>query len=306
MKKFRLLLYAVSLLAFAYSIHAQQPQKETAAEIKAKHAAYYLCLNTMGKEPEKALNNCSTYLKKYPNDDARLVEFAGSFVKRFSAANEKISAYLKSVPSDLFIGGSDSWAIYKPDLSKNIPFASEKDGNYKIEIRREYNSQAEEELLNKAEAVYQNPKNTTKDLYKNWASLPESNFDLPKGEPKWWTGFGGTIPQVEVVTTSAVIYYYNLTQNLRVFKGKIKERDFTQTQTNLVYNASLKKLDKFTRAGKTFSNVYVADMSISWGEVCGGLCGHGWTRNKIVVLNDKGDVLEMFLDADVNHQMWMS
>ncbi len=62
-EKFRLLLYAVSLLAFAYSIHAQQPQKETAAEIKAKHAAYYLCLNTMGKEPEKALESCSTYLK---------------------------------------------------------------------------------------------------------------------------------------------------------------------------------------------------------------------------------------------------
>ncbi len=304
MKKFKIPFFAIFLLASNYSVYTQQ--RETATDIKAKHAAYFLCTDTMREEPQKALVYCSAYLKKYPNDDARLVEFAENFVKKFSISNDKISAYLKSVPPDLFIDGSDSWAIYKPDLSKNIPVGAEKDGNYKIEIKREYNFPAEEELLNKAEAVYQNPKNTTKDLYKSWADLPESNFDLPKGEPKWWTEFGGAIPPVEVVTTSAVIYYYNLSQNLRVFKGKIKEKDFTQTQTNLEYNASLKKLDKYTRAGKTFSNVYVADMSLSWGEICGGLCGHGWTRNKIVVLNDKGDVLEMFLDADVNHQMWVS
>jgi hypothetical protein len=260
----------------------------------------------MREEPQKALVYCSAYLKKYPNDDPRLVEFAGSFVKRFSVSNEKISAYLKSMTVDLFIGGSDSWAIYKPDLSKNIPFASEKDDNYKIEIAREYNSPAEEELLNKAEAVYKSPKEIKKDLYKNWNYLAQAHVDLPKGEPKWWTGFADTILQTEVVTSSAVIYYYNLSQNFRATKGGIKGNGFTFHRTELKYDSSIKKLAKYEHAGKTFSNVYVADMTMTWGQVCGGLCGYGWTRNKIVVLNDKGVVLEMFLDADVNHQMWVS
>jgi hypothetical protein len=304
MKNFKIPFFAIFLLASNYSVYTQQ--RETAAGIKAKHAAYFLCTNTMNEEPQKALEYCSAYLKKYPNDDARLVEFAGNFVKRYSVSNDKISSYLKSVSPDFFIGGSDSWAIYKPDLAKNIPFASEKDDNYKIEIAREYNSPAEEELLNKAEAVYKSPKEIKKDLYKNWIYLAQAQVDLPKGEPKWWMGFADTILQTEVVTSSAVIYYYNLSQNFRATKGRIKGNDFTFQRTDLKYDSSIKKLAKYTHAGKTFSNVYVADITMTWGQVCGGLCGYGWTRNKIVILNHKGDVLEMFLDADVNHQMWVS
>lgn len=39
--------------------------------VKAKHAAYYLCLDHIEKDPDKAYEYCRDYLNKYPNDDRR-------------------------------------------------------------------------------------------------------------------------------------------------------------------------------------------------------------------------------------------
>ena len=89
-------------------------------------------------------------------------------------------------------------------------------------------------------------------------------------------------------------------------EGKLNEKSFKFLRSNLKYEASIKKLDVYERAGKSFSNVYVANMTMTWGEMCGSLCGYGFTRNKLVVMSASGEILEMFLDDPVNNRAWIS
>jgi hypothetical protein len=270
-------------------------------DIKAKHAAYYLCINNIEIKPTDAYIHCSNYLKKYPNDDARLVEFASMFTNSF----EKIDAYLKSVPDGDFTKGAE-WSIYKPDLEKMIPWVNEGEGPHKIEISREYASPDEEKLLNKAEAVYRKREDLAARFYKQWRYFSQPTIDLPRGEPNWWTGSVDTILSAELVTTSAVIYYYDISLLFRSNSNKVKENSFAFSSTNLKYLASIKRMATYSRSGKTFKDVYIADMNLTWGQVCGGLCGHGFTRNKVVVLKPSGEVLDVFLDDPVNNTSWVS
>ncbi len=111
--------------------------------------------------------------------------------------------------------------------------------------------------------------------------------------------------ETKIVTTSAVLYYYGISRKLRA-EGKQKFGGYTLHSSELEYQSSIKKFVKYERGGKSFSNVYVADMNLTWGWMCGDLCGEGFTRNKIVVLSEKGEVLKMFLDNSVNNIFWVS
>ena len=109
-----------------------------------------------------------------------------------------------------------------------------------------------------------------------------------------------------MLQTSAVIYYQKLSEQLKQNNNKIKENSFAFHSTELKYLSSIKKLEKYERGGKVFKNIYVADMTLTWSQICGGLCGFGFTRNKVVVLDEKGNVLEMFLDSPENNRSWVS
>lgn len=74
----------IFILFFAMSFHLCAFAQE---DVKAKHAAYYLCINNMEKEPPKAFDYCSNYLNNYPDDGKRLTDFA----KEWLSAYEKIS-----------------------------------------------------------------------------------------------------------------------------------------------------------------------------------------------------------------------
>jgi len=86
-------------------------------DVEAKHAAYYRCIDNIEVAPYEAYARCSEYLKKYPNDDPRLVEFAGMFVKAF----DNISAYIRSVPRESFTDVTSEGAVYLPELQKTLP-----------------------------------------------------------------------------------------------------------------------------------------------------------------------------------------
>ena len=269
--------------------------------IKAKHAAYFLCINNMN-EPQTAYPLCSEYLRKYPDDDKRLVEFARQWIKAY----EKIWIYLSSLQPLVTSDASQSWMIYKPDLEKKILNVSDKDDSHKIEITRRFDSPEVDEFLKKAEAVYPSAEKISHNLFENWRYFSQPEASLPYGEPKWWTGYFDTILSTEIVTTGAVLYYQNLSEQLQKNNDKIKENSFTFHSTELKYLASIKKLKKYERNGQTFNDIYLADMTLIWSQACGGLCGHGFTRNKVVILDENGNILEMFLDAPVNRTFWVS
>jgi hypothetical protein len=285
--------------AILLSIGGTTPPQE---DVKAKHAAYSLCTDNIEKDPHKAYEYCSDYLNKYPNDDQRLTGFAGKFV----TAYKKISQYLKSVPMTDFAEKTNRWAVYSPGLLAAIPSEDSRHADHAILIKREYGSFGEEKLLAKAESLYKNPDPIEHDLLKEWRYVAEPDFVLPDGAPKWWTGKVDTILATEVVTTEAVLYYYNTSKAFISKEGILKENSFKFSSSSLEYKASIKKMDVYEHAGKSFNNVYVANMTLTWAQVCGSLCGYGFTRNKIVVMSPSGEILEMFLDDPVNSSSWIS
>jgi hypothetical protein len=292
MKQF--LLIAILLLASGSALSQENNQ--------TPHAAYALCTEHIEKDPHKAYEYCSDYLNKYPDDNPKLIEFAGRFV----TAYQRISQYGQSVPLNQFAELTPEWAVYRPALLATIPVEDSRDAKYPILIKRAYGSPGEEKLLAKAEAVYQNPETSTLRLLKDWGRFADKNAASPAGEPKWWSGEVDTILGADVVTTEAVIYYYNISQELRNKNGILKANTFTFFSSSLKYEASIKQVDAYERAGKSFTNVYVANMTLTWAQVCGGLCGFGFTRNKIVVLSPSGEIVGMFLDDPVNRRSWVS
>lgn len=288
-------LMAAILLSTGGSTLAQE-------DIKAKHAAYALCVEHTEKDPRKAYEYCSAYINKYPNDNPRMIDFAARFV----TAHKKISEYLKSVPMGYFTEKTTGWAVYSPGLLATIPSEDRKDPNHSILIKREYGSPDEEKLLVKAEALYKSPEPVELELLKQWNHFAQESVDIPAGEPKWWSGEVNTLLAAELVTTEAVLYYYNISLELINKQGKLKDNSFKFVHSSLKYEASIKKMDVYERAGRNFSGVYVANMTLTWGELCGGLCGFGFTRNKIVVMSPSGEILAMFLDDPLNRLSWIS
>lgn len=288
------------ITAILLSISGLAPAQEDAKVNQV--AAYYRCTGYMDKAPHKAFEYCSEYAKTYPNDyKARLDN-----VTKFLTAYNKISQYLKSVPLAHFVEITPNWAVYSPGLLATIPIEESRDPNYPILIKREFGSPAEEKLLAKAESLYKNPEGFDLELFKGWRHLADDSIVFPDGEPQWWAGTSTGILATELVTTQAVLYYYNVLQTLKDKQGKLKGTSMTYSSANLDYKSSIKKMDVYERAGKTFRNVYVANMTLTWGQVCGGLCGFGFTRNKIVVMSANGDILEMFLDDPVNNSSWIA
>jgi len=289
------LLIAAILMCASGSVPAQE-------DIKAKHAVYALCVEHIEKDPHKAFEYCNDYLNKYPNDNKTQTEFVGKFI----TAYKKIAQWLKSVPANYFTEKTAKWAVFSPGLLATIPIENSRVGDYSILIKREYGSPEEDKLLAKAETLYKNPDRVDLELLKQWRYNAEPYVILPDGEPKWWSGPSGTIQAAALVSTGAVIYYYNISQALRSNEGKLNNNSFKFVSSTLKYEASIKKMDVYERSGKSFNNVYVANMTLTWGQICGGLCGSGFTRNKIVVMNPSGEILEMFLDDPVNRASWVS
>jgi len=289
-----LLMVAILLTASASTL-AQE-------DIQAKHAGYALCIEHIEKDPHKAYEYCTDYINKYPNDDKTQTEFVGKFI----TAYRKISQWLSSVPMNHFTEKTTRWAVFIPGLSARIPIENSRDGNHLILIKREYRSRDDEKLLAKAEALYKNPEPVERQLLKEWRYIAEPYVLLPDGEPRWWTGPIGTILAADLVSTGAVLYYYNISKALRSNDGKVNGNSWKFLSSNLKYEASIKKMDVYERSGKSFKNVYVANMTLTWGQVCGRLCGSGFTRNKIVVMSPSGEILEMFLDDPVNRSSWIS
>ena len=287
------------LAAILLSISGSTPAQEG---VPGKHAAYSLCVDTIDKDPHKAYEYCSNYLNKYPNDDPKLIDFPGKFV----TAYKKISQYLKSVPMTDFTEKTSRWAVYRPGLLAAIPTEGSRHPKHPIIIKREYGTFGEEKLLVFVVLVYKNPEGVELELLKQWRAVAEPYFVLPDGAPKWWTGQVDTILATELVTTEAVLYYYYTSQAFLNKDGILKEKSFTFFSSSLIYEASIKKMEVYEHAGRSFNNVYVANMTLTWAQVCGGLCGYGFTRNKIVVMSPSGEILEMFLDDPVNRSSWIS
>jgi hypothetical protein len=262
-----------------------------------KNDPYSLCTTAMEKTPQEAYVPCQRYLEKMPSDAPERIKR----VKQWITNYDKVLPYakfLQELPGD----PKAEWFVYEPDTKIELPETNETDGQFKMQISRSFSGAYEEEMLKKAEAVYPRSSRSANEVFRNaeyWAE------DAPREMTPLWGGRGNyNIQQTSIVTASAVRYYYDLTMTER--KNPHLASGFTAQQTHLKYDAAIKHIEKYSHKKDTFEDVYVADLTLEWGFNCGGLCGMGFTRNKVVVLDRSGNVIAMYLDAPVNSTSWMS
>jgi len=262
-----------------------------------KSDAYELCIAEIKDAPMKAYSSCKQYLEQTPHDDAAHREHVSTWIARY----EKVLPYIQFLQG-LSPDTNAPWFVYRPDMGVRLPETSDTVGPYKIQISRSFNGSNEEEMLRRAEAVYSSPANMIADVF---TSLGYFADKTPEDmAPIWGIPGNDNIQSTNVVTARAVRYYYDL--SLAVRANPHLPTGFDALATALKYNGVIRRFDRYTHKEDTFENVYVADLTLEWGFNCGGLCGMGFTRNKLVVLDANGSVIAIYLDAPVNSQSWMS
>jgi hypothetical protein len=258
---------------------------------------YEVCIAEIKNAPLEAYNPCKQYLEQNPHDDTTHREYVGTWIVRY----EKVLPYLQFLQG-LTADPNAPWFVYAPDMGIQLPQTSDTDGTYKIQISRSFNNSNEESMLRKAEAVYSSPAKMIADVFSSlsyWAdNFPEEM------SPIWGMLGNDNVESTGVVTARAVRYYYDLSLAARA--NPHLPTGFDAVATGLKYNGVIKHFERYSHNENTFDNVYVADLTLEWSFNCGGLCGMGFTRNKLVVLDANGSILAVYLDAPVNRTSWVS
>lgn len=264
-----------------------------------KWDAYKLCLTATRQTPQSAYEPCKAYLEKYSSDGSRQREFVQNWV----AAYEKMQPYVQFLQNLVSEDPKASWLVYEPDLHIEIPQTSQNEGAIQVEISRSFGDANEESMLKKAEAVYSSPSKMIEEVLKHVTYLAQ---DAPPKEmaPLWGMRGNDSIQETSVLTTRAVRYYYDLAMAAKI--NPHLPTGFTALHIGLKYDATIKHQDQYSHNKETFTNVYLVDLTLKWSFTCGGLCGMGFTRNKLVVLDNNGNIVAMYLDAPVNSESWVS
>jgi hypothetical protein len=247
--------------------------------------------------PQDAYNSCTEYLEQSPSDDTERDQRVKTWVMLY----KEIRPYMQFLQS-LTLDDKARWLLYGPDMAIELPQTSETEGKYTIQIARSFANLTEEALLRKAEAVYPGPNELIRDALRSSGGRVDEL--LREMAPIWGEPGNDNIELTNVVTARAVRYYYDLTLAAR--KEPRLPTGYTALRTALKYKAVIKYLDRYSHGKDAFDSVYVADLTLEWGFTCGGLCGMGFTRNKLVVLDGHGNVVAMYLDAPVNSESWVS
>jgi hypothetical protein len=257
---------------------------------------YKLCVGDIRNARLEAYDSCTQYLLTSHGDSIQ-TEYVKTWIMRY----KKVLPYLEFLQG-LTVDKDAPWFVYAPDMYIQLPQVSEKDGPYKIQISRSFTDSNEEEMLRRAEAVYSSPGRMVADVLRSLALLADKSPE--EMAPIWGMPGNDNIRSADVVTARAVRYYYDL--SLAAKANPYSATRFDVAASDLKYDAVIKHMDRYSHAGTTFENVYVADLTLEWGFTCGSLCGMGFTRNKLVVLDAAGRVIAMFLDAPMNRESWVS
>ena len=263
---------------------------------KARDEAFSRCDIQYNREVKYKI--CKEYLDKYPDDYERREKVA-----KFVRAYDRAMSYATALQA-FAISKPGTWFIYEPDLKIDLPNTKETltINRYKIEIDRSFANTAEDAMIKKAEAIYGGQFRYIDSM----RSMPESWADSLPDEivPLWGSVGNDNVMVTDVITASGIKYYYDLSMSAR--EHQPFRNVFQMSSTSLKYTATSKHYAQWEHANTKYHDVYVVDLNLEWSSICGGLCGVGFTRNKLVVFDKKGNVIEMYLDAAVNRSMWES
>ena len=285
----------ISLISMFLAL-AINAQAQTADDEKAASEAYSRCV-TIQRDREATSKLCKAYLEKYTNDDYKHRQAAEKFVREY----ERAMAYAKALQA-YALSQPGPWFIYEPDVKLELPNMKQTVGEYKIQIERQFNNAGEEAMIRKAEAVYGGQFryiDSMRSMPESWGgSLPDEIV------PLWGMVGNDNVMMTDVITASGIKYYRDLSISAR--ERRSFRNVFQMVSTSLKYSAVVKHYDEWEHAYAKYHDIYVADLNLEWSSTCGGLCGIGFTRNKLVVFDKNGKLIEMYLDAPVNQGFWVS
>ena len=167
------------------------------------------------------------------------------------------------------------------------------DGDFTLAVVREFPDSTAARLLGIAEATYP-PREHLEVL--SIANRTEVGPDSAKVSLWWYDGVGvARVPYA--VTAGALQYYTGLTDRFRAhnFWGSFAHPLYW---TDLNYHATISYRDEFVSGFETFSNVYVAQMTLGWGYNDGAFIPVS-LAHRIVVLSPEGEVLQVDGDGTV-------
>ena len=259
---------------------------------------YAACASDMEKMPGDAYESCARFVKEAPASDSENIQRAKRWLER-NAPKRPFVRYLKSLSSD----DKAKFVVYQPDLTIELPSVDRKTRTGPLKIVRSYANLTEETMLRKAEAVYPAPSVMIHQLFYMWDGWPTGKLS-DNLEPIWGNRGNDEIMQTETITASAVRYYYDLV--LAAETNPKTSSGVNVMSTDLNYAAGIQYLDRYKHGEDSYEGVYVANLDLSWSFICGGLCGMGFSRNKVVVLDRHGEVIALYLDAPVNFENWVS
>ena len=260
-------------------------------------ALYKLCVANITKASPEAYASCKNYLEETSHDASEQVQYVETWLANY----EKLRPYIQFLEG-LPVDKNAPWFVYEPDLRIDLPQTFDSDGRYQIHIARSFHDSNEQEMLRTAEAVYTSPAKMVENINRSlfaWAEQPPEEL-----APLWGEPGNDRIKSTVVVTSRAVRYYYDLSLAARA--NPHLPTGFDAGSIRLKYDAGIQHFEQYARTGNIFKNVYVADLTLEWGFTCGGLCGMGFTRNKVVVLDANGKVIALYLDAPMNSEYWVS
>jgi hypothetical protein len=170
----------------------------------------------------------------------------------------------------------------------------EDERSYTQSILRQADGALEASLLARAEAVYP-PRDSVLAVAWDPAQVPEMGY--------WYLGDFDGVRIPYAVTGDAVAYYSEL-----IDAWKASEQPPFFLQASLEYRAAVSFHEAYTfeetdpRTGEplpseSFERVYVAEMSLEWYQYCGDLCAMWIDHERIVVFDEAGELLRVFLDG---------
>ena len=168
--------------------------------------------------------------------------------------------------------------------------------SYQKSIERIADNDFEASLIEKAEAIYPSRAGVI-------AAVPEG-LDLEIPEEGYWfyAHFDGIlIPYA--VTNEAVAYYTGLFDGIEAgtFSQYIRKIKYTYSadvsfESEFVFDGG-EHSDGSPEVTESFTNVYVVTMTLNWWHRCGDLCGMTLDAGRVVVFDESGNLLRVFLDG---------
>ncbi len=255
--------------------------------------AFEACASDIDHAPQDAYDSCARYLRDSGARNSENIKKAKEWLETHAVYKPYVR-YVKSLTPD----DKAKFIVYEPDMTIELPQLNEQDELGTVKIARKFGNLTEEGLLRKAEAVYPGPAEMLRMFFVNWAGW-HGGQSGPM-EPFWGVPERTPNPDLSVVTARAVRYYYDQRED---YKRAPKLGPMVAvSRVTMDYDGTIRHHDRYVHGDATFEDVYVADLTMMLDLHCGGLCGGGFKRNKVVVLDRHGDVTALFLDAPMNFE----